>query len=114
LFHVFSEVAALQKKIKAVAGFAVLVLAVVWDDLFLAGLHSEDVVVAVALAEGAVVEEVVAHPDVDHGRLRRDGLDGGVRIDAGHHGQKARIAGADEARAAVVASTFFSSQATVS
>ena len=70
---------------------------------FLAGLHSQHVIVAVALAEGAVVEEVVAHPDVDHGRLGRNGLHGGMRIDAGHHGQEAGVAGADEAGAAVVA-----------
>jgi len=60
------------------------------------------------------VEEIVAHPHVDHGRLRRDGFDGGVRVDAGHHGQKAVIAGADKSGAAVVAGTFERSQATVS
>ncbi len=60
------------------------------------------------------MEEVVAHPDVDHGRLGRDGFDGGVGIDAGHHGQEAGIAGADEAGAAVVAGDVWSSQATVS
>ncbi len=37
------------------------------------------------------------------GGLGRDGLDGGVGVDAGHHGQEAGIAGADEAGAAVVA-----------
>ena len=49
------------------------------------------------------MEEVVAHPYVDHGGLRRDGFHGRVGIDAGHHGQKTGIAGADETRASVVA-----------
>ena len=103
LFHVFRKVSALQKKIKTIAWLPVLVLAVVRDNFFFAALHSEHVVVAVTLAEGAVVEEVIAHPCIDHRRLRRDGLHGGVRINAGRHGQKAWIAGADESRAPVVA-----------
>ncbi len=53
------------------------------------------------------MKEVVAHPNVDHGRLRRNGFDGGVGIDARHHGEKARIACADYAYAAIVAGNIF-------
>ena len=103
LFHVLGEAAALEEIVIAVAGVAVVVLAVIDLGAILAALHFEDVVVAVAQAEGAVVEEVISHPDIDHGSLGRDGFDGGVGIDAGHHGQETGIAGADEAGAAVVA-----------
>ena len=48
------------------------------------------------------MKEIVAHPDVDHGSLGRNCFHRGVGIDAGHHGQEAGIAGADEAGAAVV------------
>jgi len=50
---------------------------------FLGAFHALRVVVAVGLAESAIVEEVVTHPDVDHGSLGRDGLNGGMGIDAG-------------------------------
>ncbi len=72
-----------------------------------AGLKLDGVVVAVGLAEGAVVEEVVAHPDIDHGGLRGDGFDGGVWMDAGHHGEESRVAGAEDADAAVVVGQVF-------
>jgi hypothetical protein len=44
------------------------------------------IVEAIGLAEGAIMEEIVAQPDVGHGRLRADGLDRRMRIDSGHHG----------------------------
>ena len=53
------------------------------------------------------MEEVVAHPDVDHGRLRRNGFHGRMRIDAGFHRKESGIAGADESGAAVVAGDVF-------
>ena len=100
--HVLGKAAPLQKIVEAVARLAVLVLAVVHVDFFLAGLHPENVVVAVALPEGPVVEEVVAHPHVDHGRLRGNSLHRRMRVDARHHGQKSRIAGAHKSRPPVV------------
>ena len=103
LLDVFSKGAALEEVVETVAGLAILVFAVADFSGPLAGLEAEDIVVAVGLAECAVVKEVVAHPHVDHGGLRGDGFDGGVRVNAGHHGEEAWIAGADKAGAAVVA-----------
>ena len=40
------------------------------EGVFFRAFHAEGVIVAVGLAECAVVEEIVAHPDVDHGSLR--------------------------------------------
>ena len=107
VFDVAGKVAALEKVVKAVDGQAVPVLAVIHRGPIFGGFEAEHVVVTVALAEGAVVEEIVADPDVDHGRLRRDGFDGGVGIDARHHGEKAVVTGADNADAAVVAGHVF-------
>ena len=72
-----------------------------------ASLHAEDVVVAVGLAEGAVVEKVVAEPDVGHGGLRGDGADGGMGIDAGFGSEEAGVGNAHDADAAVVAGDVF-------
>ena len=47
-------------------------------DIELADFHAIRVFDAVALPERALMEEVVAHPGVRHGRLRRDGTHGGV------------------------------------
>ncbi len=72
------------------------------EGVLFTGLHAEDVVVAIGLAESAVVEEVVAEPDVGHGGLRRNGANGRMRIDAGFGSQEPRIRNADDADAAVV------------
>ena len=53
------------------------------------------------------MEEIVAHPDVDHGGLRRDGFHGGMRIDAGGYGEKSGIGDAEDADAAVVVGNVF-------
>ena len=74
---------------------------------FFVRLHAEDVIVAVGLAEGAVVEEVVAEPDIGHGGLGGDGADGGMGIDAGLSGEEARVGNPDHADAAVVAGDVF-------
>src|ERR1017187_6882812 len=101
--HVLGKGTAFKKKVEAVSGLAVLVLAIVNGGVFLAGFHAVDIVVAVTQPEGAIVKEIVAHPNIDHRRLGGDGLHPWVGIDAGHHGQKSGIAGADEAGAPVVA-----------
>ena len=59
-----------------------------------ASMHPLD---AVALAKGALVEEVVAHPRVDHRRLRAHGLERGMRLDHGGVDEKAGIRDAEHA-----------------
>ena len=55
----------------------------------------------VLLAEGAVVEPVVAAPAVDH-RVHRDGdLERGVRMDEAHQGGESVVGDADDADLAV-------------
>ncbi len=68
--YVFCEGAAREKVVKAVLRLSVLVFSVADVSVLLVGLHAEDVIVAIALAESAVMEEIVAHPDVDHRCLR--------------------------------------------
>src|SRR6516165_3115775 len=99
LLYVFGERAAPEEVIESIFWPSVLFLAVADVGLLLARLQTEDVVVAVGLAEGPVVEEVVAHPDIDHRGLRRNGLHCRVRIDAGLHCEKPWIAGSDESSA---------------
>src|SRR5271156_6023527 len=77
------------------------------EGVFFGAFHAEGVVVAVGLAEGAVVEEIVAEPDVDHGGLRRDGFHGGVRIDARGLCEEAGIGDAEDADAAIVVGNVF-------
>ena len=106
-FHVARKAAPREKVVEAVDGSSFVVLAVIHLGPVLCGFDAEHVVVTVALAKGAIVEEVVADPDIDHGGLRRDGFDGRMRIDARHYGQKAVVAGADDAHAAIVAGHVF-------
>src|ERR1700722_190771 len=77
------------------------------EGVFLGAFHALRVVVTVGLAEGAVVEEVVAHPDVDHGGLRRDGFYRGMRIDAGGLCEETGIGDAEDADAAGVVGNIF-------
>ena len=55
----------------------------------------------VLLAEGAVVEPVVAHPAIDHGIHGNRDLERGVRMDERHQGQKAVVGDAEDADLAV-------------
>src|SRR5690242_11080592 len=70
--------------------------------VFFGAFHSKGVVVAVGFAESAVVKEIVAHPDINHWGLGRDGFYGGMRIDASGHGEEAGVGNAKDADAAVV------------
>src|SRR5438034_2578569 len=70
--------------------------------VFFGAFHSERVVVAVSFAESAIVKEIVAHPDVNHRSLGRDGFYGGVWINAGGHGEKTRVGDTEDSHAAVV------------
>ncbi len=65
-------------------------------------LHEGDVFEAVAEAEGAVVVEIVAQELIGGGRLRRDGLEGRMRVEHRHHGEPAAVGDAEHADAAVV------------
>ena len=60
------------------------------------------IIETVRLAKRAVVEEVVAPPDVRHRRLRADRLHRRMRIDPGHHRKKPRIAHTQHAHLAGV------------
>src|SRR6266581_3172576 len=55
----------------------------------------------ILLAEGAVVEPVVAHPAVDHGIHRHRHLERWVRIDERHQGREAVVGNAENADLAV-------------
>jgi hypothetical protein len=55
----------------------------------------------VLLAEGSVVEPVVAHPAVDHGVHGDGDLEGGVGVDEGHEGEEAVVGDAEDADFAV-------------
>src|SRR5271154_4293896 len=71
------------------------------EGVFLGAFHAEGVVVAVGLAKGAVVEEIVTHPDVDHGSLRRDGFYGGMGINARGLREESGIGDTEDADAAI-------------
>ena len=61
----------------------------------------------VLLAEGAVVEPVVARPAIDH-RVHRDGdFEGGVRMDEAHQGGESVVGDADDADLAVALGRIF-------
>src|SRR6476659_9109635 len=72
LLDILGEGAALKEVVEAIAGFSVFLFAVTHFGIFLVRFHPIDVVIAVGLAECAVMEEVVSHPNIDHGGLRRD------------------------------------------
>src|ERR1019366_9516108 len=101
--YVLSKGSALEKIIVAIARLAVFVLAVADVRVFLRRFHSKHVVVSIGLTKCAIVKEVIAHPNIDHRRLRRDGFDCRMRIHAGHYRQKSGIAGADKSGAPVIA-----------
>ena len=68
----------------------------------LGALDADDVLVAVAQAEAALVEEVVAEPGVAHGRLRRERLERRVRLEQRHDRQPPRVGDPEDAHPAVV------------
>ena len=95
LFDISCERAGVKEEVVGVAiDFA--------EGVFFAGFEADGVVVPVALTPCAVVEEVVADPEVGHGGLRRDGFYGGVGIDGGFDGEEAGIGYAHDADASVV------------
>ena len=65
----------------------------------LAGLLGE--IVEIDLAEGAVVEPVVAHPAVDHGAFRGGDLERGMRPEQRHRHRPAVVGRADHADALI-------------
>src|SRR3984957_3039087 len=77
------------------------------EGVFLGALHTLRVVVAIGLAESSIVEEVVAHPHVDHGGLGRDGFYGGVRVDASGLREKSGIGNAEDPDTAGVVGNVF-------
>ena len=53
------------------------------------------------------MEEVIAHPGIDHGRLGRDSFDRGMRVNACSMVRSTVIAGAQHPHAAIIAGDIF-------
>ena len=68
----------------------------------LAGLHHGRVLEAVTQSERAVVVEVVAEPHIGRGRLRRDRLEGRMRLECAHDGGPSVVRHAQHAHPSVV------------
>src|ERR1019366_6269621 len=75
--------------------------------IFLAGFHSERVIVAIRLAKCAIVKKVVAHLNIGHRRLRRNCFHGGMRVNSGFGGEKSGIGSADDADASIIIANIF-------
>jgi hypothetical protein len=65
------------------------------ESIFLGAFHPKCVVIAVSFAESTIMEEIVAHPDVNHGCLWRDCFYGRMRIEASSHGEESWIGDAE-------------------
>ena len=75
--------------------------------LALRPLHPSRIFEPVGQTEGAVMEEIVAHPHISRRRLGRHGFQGRMRFEGGHNRGPAVIGNAEDADPAVVPGNVF-------